>query len=235
MTLRIAAWSGPRNLSTALMYSFASRADTTVSDEPLYAHYLAQTGLDHPMRDAVIASQSTDPAVLVEALTGSAPTPVWYQKHMAHHLLPELGTDWLDALRHLVLLRHPRAIVASYQRKRARFDAADLGIGQLDALARTLEARGLEVVVLDTDALLVDPEGALRRVCGRLGIGFDPAMLTWEAGGHEADGVWAPHWYRAVHRSTGFGPPQPVPTGVGAHEPLVRALLPAYERLLERV
>lgn len=235
MTLRIAAWSGPRNLSTALMYSFASRSDTTVSDEPLYAHYLQQTGLEHPMREAVLASQDTDAARLVRTLTGPAPTPIWYQKHMAHHLLPSLGIDWLGELRHLLLLRHPRSIVASYQRKREAFEAADLGIVQLEWLAGKLDGMGAEVVVLDTDGLLADPETTLQRVCAQLGISWDPAMLRWEAGPNAADGVWAPHWYEAVHRSTGFGPPRPVPDQVGVHEGLVRELLPAYQRLLERV
>lgn len=233
-TVRIAAWSGPRNLSTALMYSFGSRTDCTVTDEPLYAHYLARTGLDHPLRDEVIASQPTDPAVLTGLLTGSASTPLWYQKHMAHHLLPSLGTAWLRHLRHLILLRHPRAIIASYQRRRAAFTAADLGIGQLAEIVDHLDEHGLDAVVLDTDALLADPATVLQRVCARLAIPWDPAMLGWPAGPKPCDGVWASHWYDAVHASTGFSAPRPIPENVGEHEPLVDQLLPAWQRLMER-
>ena len=229
MTTRVAMWSGPRNISTAMMRSFGSRADTIVTDEPFYAHYLAVTGLDHPGRADVLASQPQDWADVAAALTGPLPAGfrVSYQKHMAHHLLPAMGRDWLGALTHAYLIRDPAHVVASYARVRGEPTLTDLGYPQQ---AEIFRAHGGPVV--DAADILRDPETVLARLCTALGLDFDPAMLHWPAGPRDTDGVWAPHWYAAVQASTGFAPYDPAPAEVPARlRPLVEAAQPYYDEL----
>lgn len=235
--MRIACWSGPRNLSTALLRAWENRADTWVSDEPLYAHYLDRTGLEHPARAEVLASQPRSWEVVAASLTGPIPhgRDHWWQKHMAHHLLPSVGRSWLAALAHVFLIREPEAVVASYARVRAHFDAIELGYDTQLELFRWARAElGQVPPVLDRTRLLADPEGQLRALCGRLGVPFDPAMLSWPAGPRPTDGVWADHWYGSVRASTGFAAPRADPV-VLPHgcEPLVRACRPTYEELLD--
>ena len=227
MTVRVAMWSGPRNISTALMRSFGARVDTLVVDEPLYAYYLTATGLAHPGRAEVLASQPTRWQDVAAALTGPVPAPVYYQKHMAQHLLPEVGRDWLGALRHAYLVRDPAQVVASYAKVRGEPTLADLGYVQQ---AEIFRAHGGPVV--DAADVLRDPPGVLARLCAALGIGYDPAMLTWPVGRRETDGVWAPHWYAAVEASTGFGAYDPMPAEVPRRlRPLVEAAQPYYDEL----
>jgi hypothetical protein len=231
MTTRVAMWSGPRNISTAMMRSFGSRADTVVVDEPFYAHYLAVTGLDHPGRDAVLASQPNRWQDVAAALTGPLPSGVTvsYQKHMAHHLLPDMGRSWLGALTHAYLIRDPAHVVASYARVRGEPTLTDLGYPQQREIFR---AYGGPVV--DAADILRDPAATLRRLCAALGLDFDPAMLRWPPGPRETDGVWAPHWYAAVQASTGFAPYDPAPAEVPARlRPLVEAARPYYDELAE--
>ena len=237
MSLRIAMWSGPRNISTAMMRAWENRADCAVSDEPLYAAYLAQTGLDHPGRDEVIAAGDTDWRRVATALSeGPAPgnAPIWYQKHMSHHLLPGMDHDWIHALHNVMLVRDPDEVVASYLKSRATVAPEDIGLLQQDRLFDELaQAAGEAPPVIDAGDFLQDPEGQLRALCTRLGIGFDPAMLAWPAGPRDSDGVWAPHWYDAVWKSTGFERPaerpRPALSGEGARA--ADACRPAYERL----
>lgn len=204
---RIAMWSGPRNISTALMRSFENRADCCVVDEPFYAYYLAQTGLEHPDSDLVLQSQPTDPA---RVISGLAEPPaggevIQYEKHMAHHLLPGLRTDWMQPLTHCLLLRDPRAMIASYIKTRSTVTLDDLGLPQLmDLHLRITEMQGSPPLVIDSDDILSAPEAMLRALCERLGIGFDTRMLSWPAGKRDTDGVWAPWWYEKVEASTGF-------------------------------
>ncbi len=227
---RIAMWSGPRTVSTALMRAWENRPDTVVADEPLYAFYLARTGLDHPGRDEVIASQPTDWRLVLAQLTG-APLPpgavISYAKHMTHHLLPEVDRAALAPLSHAHLIRDPRELLASYARVRTEPTVADLGLAQQ---AEIYESFGGPVV--DSRDLLTDPEGILRALCRALGVPFDGAMLSWPAGPRASDGVWAPHWYASVHASTGFAgyrpPADPLP---GRLEPLAGQCLPYFERL----
>ncbi len=210
--VRIAMWSGPRNLSTALMRAWASRADTAVVDEPLYAAYLAATGLAHPARAAVLASQPTDWQTVAGALVGPVPggRAVFYQKHMAHHLLPGVGRAWLGALRHAFLVREPAGMLASLARVTPGVTAADTGLPQQVALFdETAERLGHAPPVVDAADVLAGPPDVLAALCTALGVAFDPAMLAWPAGPHPADGVWAPHWYAAVRASTGFAAPGP--------------------------
>jgi hypothetical protein len=210
--VRIAMWSGPRNLSTALMRAWGSRADTAVVDEPLYAFYLEQTGLDHPGRADVLAAQAADWRAVAAALTGPVPggKPVFYQKHMAHHLLPEVGRDWLVHLNHAFLLREPRGMLASLARVLDAPRVADTGLPQqAELFHRTADRLGHAPPVIDAADVLETPAGTLRALCAALGVAFDPAMLRWAPGPRPEDGVWAPHWYASVWRSTGFEPPRP--------------------------
>jgi sulfotransferase family protein len=227
--VRVAMWSGPRNVSTALLRSFGARADTLVVDEPLYAHYLAVTGLDHPGRSAVLASQPTRWEEVATALTGPLPDGigVHYQKHMAHHLLPGVGRAWIGRLSNAFLIRDPAHVVASYAKVRGAPILADLGYAQQVELFRSYGGP-----VVDAADLLLDPAGTLERLCGGLGIAFDPAMLSWPPGRRPTDGVWAVHWYAAVEASTGFAPYDPRPAQVPAHlRNLVDEARPYYNEL----
>jgi hypothetical protein len=207
LTIRIAMWSGPRNISTAMMRSFENRADCQVADEPFYAAYLAATGLDHPMREAVLDSQpQTWRAVVagLDALRG----PVVYEKHMTHHMLDGVGLNWSAGRANAFLIRDPAEVLASYTVKRAEVTLADIGVvRQHELFEREAERLGRAPPVVRGADVLADPEGMLRALCAEVGIAFDPAMLTWPAGRRASDGVWAPAWYDAVERSTGFEAP----------------------------
>lgn len=235
--VRLAVWSGPRNLSTALMRSWAQRADTAVVDEPLYAHYLATTGLDHPARDEVIASQPTDAAAVTAALAGPVPggRSVFYQKHMTHHLLPDVPRGWMAHVRHAFLLRDPREVLLSYVRARSEPTVEDLGVLQQEAVLAEVDALGEDPVVIDAGRFLRDPERHLRTWCDRLGLAFDPAMLGWERGPRPEDGVWGPHWYTSLWASTGFQPwSEPDRRVPDRYRALIEACWPTYERLAAR-
>jgi hypothetical protein len=200
---RIAMWSGPRNVSTALMRSFGARPDTVVVDEPLYAHYLAVTGIDHPGKAEILTSQPTDWAEVAAALTGPVPqgADVYYQKHMTHHLLPGTGREWIGKLDNAFLIRDPAHVVASYAKVRDQPTLADLGYVQQAELWRSFGGP-----VMDSADLLRDPRATLTRLCHALGIPFREEMLSWPAGRRDTDGVWAPYWYASVEASTGFAP-----------------------------
>jgi hypothetical protein len=200
--VRLAVWSGPRNISTALMRSWENRPDCRVVDEPLYAYYLAQTGLNHPARDEVIAAgEPSWPAVVAE-LTGPV-TGVYYQKHMTHHLIPQLPRDWIGGLTNVLLIRDPAEVVASYVRSRSDVVAEDIGLVQQAELYDQLDGA---VPVIDSADFLRDPEGYLRWLCAHVDVEFTERMLRWPAGPRDSDGVWAPYWYDAVLASTGFAP-----------------------------
>jgi len=205
--VRIAMWSGPRNISTAMMRSFGARSDTAVVDEPFYAAYLARTGVDHPMRAEVLASQPQDWREVVAALFGPVPggKPICYQKHMTHHMLPEFDRGWLGRVRNAFLIRSPEAVLASYVRKRASVDLGDIGIvQQRELFDREADRLGVAPPVVDAADILEDPARVLPRLCAVLGIEYTDAMLSWPAGRRATDGVWAPAWYAAVEQSTGF-------------------------------
>lgn len=207
--VRVAMWSGPRNISTAMMRAWENREDSVVSDEPLYAHYLAQTGLDHPGREEVIAAGETDWRKVVASLTGPVPQgkAVWYQKHMTHHLLDGMGHDWIGQLRNVLLIRDPREVVASYVKSRATVTAADIGLPQQIRLYEWLADQGQAPPILDAGDFLRAPEVHLRALCSWLEIDFSPRMLHWPRGPRASDGIWAPYWYAHVWDSTGFEAP----------------------------
>jgi Sulfotransferase domain len=232
--VRIAMWSGPRNISTALMRAFENRSDTAVTDEPLYGHFLLRTGLDHPGREEVIRAQETDWQKVTAALLGPVPDgkPIWYQKHMTHHLLPEIGRAWLDRLTNCFLIRDPHAVLASYVRTRAQPSLEDLGLPQQVELFEQLHARtGRAPPVVDAADVLTDPSRTLGLLCQAIGIPFSQRMLSWPAGRRPTDGVWAPHWYASVWRSTGFRPYRPAPALPTRIRPLADACRPLYRRL----
>ncbi|WP_026758097.1 hypothetical protein [Sediminimonas qiaohouensis] len=232
--MHIAMWSGPRNLSTAMMYAFAARGDCAVVDEPFYAAYLARTGLNHPMRDAIIASQPTDPAKVVAALTAPAPggKAHFYQKHMAQHMIPGMPRDWITRVTNVFLIRHPARVAASFSAKYENPVLADIGFTQQAELYDQINAAGGRPVVIDSSDIRHDPETMLARLCDAIGLPWDPAMLRWPEGGHPDDGVWAAHWYGSVHRSTGFAPSEgPLPDLTGAAADLADAAMPAYRKL----
>jgi len=229
---RIAMWSGPRTVSTAMMRAWENRPDTVVVDEPLYSFYLSETGLDHPGRDEVIASQPASwRAVLASLACDPLPAgvTVGYAKHMTHHVLPSVDLAAFRPFRHAFLIRDPRSLLASYARVRSAPALDDLGLRQQVAL---FEAFGGPVI--DSTDLLAAPEAGLRALCSALDVPFSAAMLSWPAGPRDSDGVWAPYWYDSVWRSTGLtrvapsGVPDPLPS---AMEPLAAECMPYYQRL----
>lgn len=237
--LRIAMWSGPRNISTAMMRAFENRPDCFVSDEPLYGAWLSMTGEPHPMADEVIAAMETDWRAVVAYLTGPVPGGklVWYQKHMTHHLLPEMiERGWLSKLTHVFLIRDPARVTASYLNMRDTVSAEDIGVLQQARLHEFVcDELGQDPPVIDSGEFLHDPEKHLRALCDRLGIEFSERMLAWPSGPRDSDGPWAPHWYRNVWKSTGFGPPPgPQPELGGQAREVAERCRAAYESLYRR-
>jgi Sulfotransferase domain len=236
-SVRIAMWSGPRNLSTALLRSWGNRDDTAVVDEPLYAHYLRRTGIDHPARDAVLRAQDDDWRRVTSWLAGPAPDgrSIWYQKHMTHHITDEVGLDWLDGLRSAFLIREPAQVIASYAEVRSAPTLDDLGLPQQWRLfTHVRERTGTAPPVVDAADLLRDPPGVLRALCAALGVDFSDRMLSWPPGPRDSDGVWAPHWYGAVERSTGFAPYRLREVTVAPHlAPLLATAGEIYQRMAE--
>jgi sulfotransferase family protein len=223
-------WSGPRTVSTALMRAWENRRDTVVADEPLYAFYLARTGIDHPGRAEILSSMPNDWRVVLGRLT-RGPLPggktIFYAKHMTHHLLPEVDRRALAPLRHAHLIRDPAELLASYAKVRSAPTLADLGLAtQAEIFA---EFGG---PVLDSRDLLRSPEPMLRALCAALDVPFDEAMLSWPPGPRASDGVWGRYWYESVWSSTGFGPYRPAVKALPAHlRELAAQCRPYYERL----
>jgi len=238
--LRIAMWSGPRNISTAMMRAWENRGDCTVSDEPLYAAYLETTGADHPMRAQVIAAGDTNWRSVVNGLLGAVPgnNPIWYQKHMSHHLLPgmllqEADRAWIGELANVLLIRDPREVVASYLKARASVTPDEIGLPQQVEIHDLLCTTGTPPPIIDAGDFLRAPEAYLRALCELFGIAFAERMLSWPSGPRSSDGVWAPHWYAHVWESTGFEQrsesDMPRLTSAGAR--VAEACMPHYQRL----
>jgi len=201
-------WSGPRNISTAMMYAFGNRADFTCWDEPFYAFSLIHHGNDHPMREAIVAGNEHDFRKLVARCLAPAATPHFYQKHMTHHMLPGYDRMWILGLVNAFLIRDPAKVLESYVKKWSAVSLRDIGfVEQAEIFDMVAERTGRAPPVVDADDILADPRGVLVKLCAACGIAFDAAMLAWPAGPKPFDGNWAPHWYEAVWKSTGFGPP----------------------------
>lgn len=234
--MRIAMWSGPRNLSTAMMYSFGARSDCAVWDEPFYAAYLSHSDAIHPMQAEILAAGIADPAeVAARCATGAIPDgkPVFYQKHMAHHMLPEFPRDWMKHLTHIFLIRHPARVIASYHVKAENPTLRDIGAVELTELFdEVTRLTGKTPVVIDSADIRQNPEVMLRSLCAAIGLSFAPAMLSWPKGGHKDDGVWALHWYNAVWRSEGFAGAEGSLPEVPAHlQPVLDGAMPAYQAM----
>jgi hypothetical protein len=232
LPMRIAMWSGPRNLSTAMMYAFGNRADFAVWDEPFYAPYLKATGANHPMRDEIIAAHETDPTIVAQCCLDTIPEekPHFYMKHMPHHMIAGFPLDWSKDCINIHLIRHPARVIASYGAKRDEMTLADIGFTQQAALYDQIGG-----FVIDSSDIRADPERLLRKLCDAVDLAFDPAMLAWPAGPRTADGVWAAHWYNAVHQSTGFAAAEgPLPMVDPKHRNILATALPLYEKLQAR-
>nr|CAA6829447.1 MAG: Branched-chain-amino-acid aminotransferase-like protein 2 [uncultured Thiotrichaceae bacterium] len=202
----LAMWSGPRNLSTAMMRAWENRSDTQVWDEPLYGAYLRQTGIQHPMGEAIIAQNESDPAIVMQQCATPNADSFSYQKHMTHHVLPDYSLDWLAGIHHCFLLRDPREVLLSYAQKREQPTLDDIGLPQQLRLFREVtDQLGHMPMVIDAKDFLRKPKRYLEVLCEYSGIPFSSAMLSWPAGRRESDGVWAEHWYDSVWKSTGFG------------------------------
>jgi hypothetical protein len=230
-------WSGPRNLSTAMMRSFDSRADTFVSDEPFYGCFLKTTGADHPMRDDVIAAMDCDWHSVMASLRGESEdgSPIWYQKQMWHHMAGPVGYDDFHGFTHAFLIREPERMIASYLRKRESAAFEDFGLErQADFFEREADRLGRAPPVVDAHDVLANPESVLSQLCEALGIPWDKSMLAWEPGPRPTDGPWAPHWYAVVEASSGFGPPETDPVELPDEDRrLADRCRPYYERLAE--
>ena len=231
-TIRIAMWSGPRNLSTAMMRAWENRADCAVMDEPFYGCYLAETGLQHPMRAEILADMSLDWDEVSADCACAGRAPVIYQKHMCQHMVPAAPLDWMGACRHAFLIRPPAEVAASFNAKYNDLTAEDLGFRrQAELFDHICQFTGTAPPVLEARDVLEAPEPMLRALCDALKVPFDPAMLAWPPGRRDSDGIWAKHWYGAVEASTGFsqpGPPTPAPEGLAE---IISTCQPHYDAM----
>lgn len=233
--MKIAMWSGPRNLSTAMMYAFAARDDCTVWDEPFYAAYVKATGLDHPMRDEIIAAGLQDADAVISACLAPAPPekPVFYQKHMTQHMIPGLDRNWIAECTNVFLIRHPARVIASYAAKRENPTLDDIGFRQqAELFDMVCQSKGKAPPVIDSFEFRTNPEAQLRKLCTEINLPFQSSMLSWPAGGNASDGVWAKHWYGAVWKSTGFAEPEgPLPEVGKSLQPTLAAATTYYETM----
>lgn len=232
--IRIAMWSGPRNLSTTMMRSFGSRCDTSCWDEPFYAPWLLETGIQHPLRDEIIAKYPSDSKEVSRLITnGEVNTPIQYQKHITHHMLDHFPTDFLPACRNAFLIRDPARVIASYANKTEAVSLDTIGLTQQERLFdKVCELTGKIPPVIDTADVLREPERVLTALCHALEIKWDPAMLAWPAGQKEEDGIWGSHWYDKVWQSTGFGKATDIRPNLNADlQGIYKKAVPIFERL----
>ena len=234
--MNLAVWSGPRNISTALMYSFGNRDDFEIIDEPFYANYLIETGLDHPMRKEIILSQPENVTTVINNLTKDRSNmgKNLYQKHMTHHMVNSVPRDWFNQVKHVFLLRHPVRVISSFSKKYENVSEDDIGFKKQVELFSEILKRGLNPIVVNSEDIRKEPEETLTKLCERLNLRFQKSMLSWQMGGNKQDGVWASHWYESAHKSTGFsGPEDILPNLEGDNAMLAEASLPLYRSLLK--
>lgn len=236
MTKRIAMWSGPRNISTAMMRSWENRADTQVVDEPFYACYLAATQSPHPCFDEILSAQSQEFSVVADQMCNQpCDSAIYYQKHMTHHMLQDIDLSWTSNLLHCFLIRDPVQVVSSYTNSRGVCNASDIGIiRQAELYQQISRISGQDIPVLDSNDVLRNPQKMLLLLCEELDVPFDASMLTWPAGRRDSDGVWASHWYHNVEKSTGFSPFVEKPVSLTlAQQAVVEEVMPSYLMLAE--
>ncbi|MBY8975313.1 HAD family hydrolase [Rhodobacteraceae bacterium NNCM2] len=230
--MRIAMWSGPRNISTAMMRAWENRADCAVVDEPFYGAYLSETGITHPMGDAIMGSMACDWQVVADQCAMAGTAPIEFQKHMCQHMVPEAPIDWMEACRHAFLIRPPEEVAASFSVKYPGLVAEDLGFRrQAELFNQVCLLSDTPPPVIEARDVLENPAGMLAALCERLGVPFDPAMLTWPAGFRDSDGIWAAHWYGAVERSTRFAPPRPPQEPAAELAAIIAECRPHYEAM----
>ncbi|MCP5080724.1 MAG: HAD family hydrolase [Alphaproteobacteria bacterium] len=236
---RLAMWSGPRNISTAMMRAFEHRPDCAVWDEPFYAAYLSHSGVVHPMQPEIIADGMPNPQEVVEGLLGATPDgePLFYQKHMSHHMIAEMPRGWFSQVTHGFLLRHPEKVTASYAAKRAEVTLEDIGFPQLvEIFDQVCDMTGKAPPVLDSDEVPAQPRACLSALCEAWDIPFTEAMLSWPAGKRDSDGIWADWWYGQVWQSTGFQAGAPKQISLTAdHQKVADAAMPHYERMRQHL
>lgn len=213
-------WSGPRNISTAMMRSWGNRADTTVIDEPFYAHYLQYTGYDHPDANKIIATYETDWSAIVDGLIGKIPTnkSIYYQKHMTHHMLDHIDRAWMKQVTNCFLIRDPGRMIVSFAKVIPDPTLDQMGLSQqVELFDYVCDVTGQIPPVITAKDVLLDPRATLSRLCSAIDIEFDESMLSWEKGRRASDGIWAEHWYASVEQSTGFMPYRQDDTPVPDH------------------
>ena len=207
--MKVACWSGPRNISTALMRSWSSRDNVYISDEPFYACYLKEKKINHPMKNEIINLYQNSYTDVLKTITSNIPLnkKIWYQKHMAHHLIDLENLEWLLELNNCLLIRHPKYVISSYLKKNSLNHASELGYMQQFQILNFLKKHKQEFVVIDSNILLNDPKKILSKWCKKIRIDYDSKMLSWKQGEHQYDGIWGKHWYNNVVKSTGFNKP----------------------------
>lgn len=231
----IAMWSGPRNISTAMMRSWENRSDCIVWDEPFYAHYLQETGIEHPMADDIIATYESNLDAIIDQIVTPPASGIFYQKHISTHMLEHMSLDWINQVNNVFLIRDPRHMVASYSEKRGEPNAADFGYPQLETVFHAAKAISKQTpMVIDSKHFLEKPEAHLQYVCEQLNIPFEQSMLSWPSGARDSDGIWHTHWYDSVKRSTHFGAPrQELPVLNEHQQSIVDECMPHYTALSE--
>ena len=231
----LAVWSGPRNLSTTLMYSFGSRPDFSIWDEPYYAAYLKQTGLIHPMRKEILEMGLQDHELVKSACTAQKEEgkPNIYQKHQTHHMLENFDRSWIINVTNVFLIRHPARVISSYEKKRENPTLNDIGFKQQAEIFDFIcQESDKKPPVIDSYNIRKNPEKELRKLCAQIELNFDPEMLHWPSGGHKNDGIWASHWYNSVWNSTGFLPEEgPLPDLSNRMQDLCDQAIPFYEKM----
>ncbi len=228
----LAMWSGPRNISTAMMRAWENRTDSRVWDEPFYANYLSQTGIDHPMANEVIATYDSDVSRLVKAASVIPDAGVFYQKHISTHMLPHIPLEWISGIEHMFLIRDPAYMVASYAVKREKLTAEDFGYAELTRVYDAVIDSGYTPLVIESSHFLDKPALYLQTMCETVGVEYQDRMLKWPAGERDSDGLWHAHWYDSVKKSTGFGPARTQSQELdAAQKKLVHECMPHYEKL----
>lgn len=231
---RLAMWSGPRNISTAMMYSFENRDDCCAIDEPFYAHYLEHTGVDHPDAEKVIESYETDYHKIAQNLSGKIPggAAIWYQKHMCHHITPGMNLDWIQSLSNCFLIRNPKEVLMSLSKITNEVSLWATGLPQQVMLLEQASQDGTNPPIIDSRDILEDPRGMLGILCNELNIQFSESMLSWDAGARGCDGIWGKYWYESVWSSTGFSPYSPRTGELEPQlEPVLEQAIPLYQEL----
>ena len=225
-------WSGPRNISTALLRSFSNRDDTFVYDEPFYSYYLKETGFDHPMRDEIIDFYPTSENEVIKTILKDK-KGIYYQKHMTHHILDKTNLEWLEKGTNCFLIRHPSKVINSYIKKNKLYSITDIGFDQMFRLFNYIKKNlSKNIIIINADTLLENPEVCIRKLCMNLNIDFSTKMMKWPKGITKDFGIWHTHWYHNIIHSTEFTPPTNLIVNVpNEYEKIYKESLAIYEHM----